>query len=255
MRKHLSVLALYIRATARWILPLLAVTAAAEGALLSRQITPDNGSYMDLFLYSEQCHMEWACLGFFLVLMTLLCLSGTSYGSRTDYTLQRLSIRPQTAFLWQSVCYCIWITAFWALQALLLVVCSNRFLLTTAENVGPQTLLTHLYQWDFSANLLPLACVIRWIRNILLVMALGASAAYFSWQQRKGSFGFCVILSVLLCVFAFLQTANLFLTMLGVIGALLIMAYVVIHIVNGKEEDALEALRQDTTAAAAEHPL
>ena len=86
-------------------------------------------------------------------------------------------------------------------------------------------------------------------------MALGASAAYFSWQQRKGSFGFTVILSVLLCVFAFLQPANLFLTLLGVIGALLIMAYVVIHIVNGKEEDALEALRQDTTAAAAEPPL
>lgn len=37
MRKHLSVLALYIRATARWILPLLAVTAVAEGALLSRK--------------------------------------------------------------------------------------------------------------------------------------------------------------------------------------------------------------------------
>ena len=249
MKKHLSVLALYLRSTAWRVLLLLFVMAAAETALLwSNRCSYEDYSFLESHLSCSG--MEWVCFGFFAVLLTLLCLSGTSYGSQADYTLQRLSIKPQTAFLWQSIVCCIWITAFWALQVVFLVVCSSHSLRQIpAGDKGPQTMLMCLYQWDFSANLLPLGCVAKWLRNVLLVLASGVSAAHFSWQQRKGHFDFTMILSALVCVFTFMNAQNRAVTLIGFIGAIAILFYVVIHIFKGEEDDVLETIRQDTTAA------
>lgn len=191
MRKHLSILQLYIRATFLPFLALLAGMAAVETGLflfyfLRNGVSGENGfPCLELMLSGSKIVLVAGVAG--LLITALLSLMGCSLGSETIYTLNRLSISENGAWCWQAgyntVCYLI----FWAVQLLLVVGFSLIYCrYAPAEAVTHQTIFLASYRNEFFNGLLPLSEPTGFVRNGLLCLALGTGTTLFSFKNRRG---------------------------------------------------------------------
>ena len=91
-------------------------------------------------------------------------------------------------FLWQWVCSSLCYLLLWAAEtAILLLLCRLYFLWADPAQLNGQTIFLAFYRSDFLHAVLPLDDRVLWMRNIALTLGLGASAAMFSYRQRRGS--------------------------------------------------------------------
>lgn len=190
MRRHLSVLLLFVRHSIYKVLLLLAGLGAAEALLFWRALSlmrADPELSTGLELAFENAHTALLFGAAFLLLCVLLAGVGCELGSRQGYTLNRLSIGPRAVLVWQAVCNCLYLLLFWAVQ-ILLVLLLCRWYVSTVDpaNAGPQTIFLAFYRSDLLHALLPMEHTAVYVRNAILLPAVAVSLACWPARQRRG---------------------------------------------------------------------
>ena len=183
MRKYASVITLFVRSTLSHLLILLGVMAVSQTVVLSMAM--EKASY-------EELAPDWTIISLIyaagFILLTLdLCRIGCNYGAKTSYTIQRLQISERAFCLCQAIYNGAAYLIFWAFEVLILwALCF--FLAHTADpsDISLQATMLTFFNVDFLHGLLPLAETSRYIRNIFLVLGMGAASAYFPFCQRRG---------------------------------------------------------------------
>ena len=195
MKKHSSVFMLMARSTIYRVLGLLILMAVAEAGLfwLRLQQGAIDGNFSLEAIISES-RLSWACAAFFLFVNVIL--SWGSYTISDTYTAARLSVSGKAVYLWQCVYNTLCYLLFWMVQILIGIgLCRVYEAMAPAEFVSNQTVFLAFYRSKFLHSFLPFEDTWVWVRNILLVVALGVCSSRIPGKNRKIGIGSCILLA------------------------------------------------------------
>ncbi len=169
------------------VLVLLAGTTAAQVFFFRRAVQQLRPGNYGLEQALTQGHVAGiAGLGF-VCITAILCMTGAERGNgKTGYTLRRLSIPEKSVLLWQAVyngsCYLL----LWASQVLVMMSLAQWYTkIADPSMVTSQTVFLAYYRNEYLHGLLPMFELDHWFRNIMMLIALGLSSAYFTYAQRR----------------------------------------------------------------------
>lgn len=192
MKQHLSVFLRFVRSNFYKLLLFYALLAMAQVGLVAWE------AKQGAQLFHDAVDGSWAFrlwqVGY-LATLILLWVTGGEFGSRQGYTLKRLGISYQMVYLWQAVYNCVMFFLFWAVMAGAMFVAAwvfYRMVPTRAEN---HNLFLSFYLGQYLHNLMPVTNAVRWIRNVVITLALGFTGAHFPLQQRRKRFSFSAIVA------------------------------------------------------------
>ena len=190
MKRQLSLGMLFARSFLWRVLGILAVMAAAQGAL----------GYWTMTRFAEATGGQWQALeevidgGWFRLLSALaltgivavVMLSAGGFGSRSDYTAARLPVPRWTVYAWSVGCTLGALLLFWAVQAAVLLGLTRWYVgAAPAGEFNPQLMLLTTYRSSLFHTVLPLRDKARWVATALYFLGLGVVAG--TWAVR--SFG------------------------------------------------------------------
>ncbi len=191
IRAHASVFGLYARSSIGKVLGILLLMSGVQMALFAKFYFLDHadGKQIYSFLdYIEMSKVFWICIVGFLLITVTLCVTGTEYGSKTSYTLKRLSVSEKSTFFYQAMYNMFVYILFGAVQLVVVFVMGRIYVETVVTDIPQtQTLFLAFYQNHFLHALLPLEDVLLWWRNFSWLIALGIVTAEFPYVQRRGS--------------------------------------------------------------------
>ncbi len=189
VKKHLSVFMLMARNTIYKILGLFVLMAAVEGSLVySRLKQGDTGDSFNLELVISESHILWVFGIGFVLITIMLSMTGCEFSSKLGYILKRLSISERWIFFWQSIYNTICYLLFWMVQILIVFGLCNLYVKMAPEGyVTNQTVFLAFYRSDFLHSLMPMEDIAYWVRNMIIVVALGICSAHYPMVQRRGS--------------------------------------------------------------------
>lgn len=188
MKKHLSVLALYAGNNFMRLLALLAAMGALETVLCV--LHWNRWDFVDGTMPAVEDLLRGVPLISALTLLALLFLLCYSDGETrtTAYTLLRLRIPEGAAVLWNAVYNCICLLLLWAVQtAVAMGLCTWYASAIGPEYSSPMTVFLAFYRVPFLHNLLPLGCWTRYLRNIVLLLAMSFCTAVRTYKIRRGT--------------------------------------------------------------------
>ena len=195
MKKHSSVFMLMARSTIYRVMGLLILMAVAEAGLfwLRLQQGAIDGNFSLEAIISES-RLSWACAAFFLFVNVIL--SWGSYTISDTYTAARLSVSGKAVYLWQCVYNTLCYLLFWMVQILIGIgLCRVYEAMAPAEFVSNQTVFLAFYRSNFLHSFLPFEDTWVWVRNILLVVALGICSSRIPGKNRKIGIGSCFLIA------------------------------------------------------------
>ena len=195
MKKHSSVFMLMARSTIYRVLGLLILMAVAEAGLfwLRLQQGAIDGNFSLEAIISES-RLSWACAAFFLFVNVIL--SWGSYTISDTYMAARLSVSGKAVYLWQCVYNTLCYLLFWMVQILIGIgLCRVYEAMAPAEFVSNQTVFLAFYRSNFLHSFLPFEDTWVWVRNILLVVALGICSSRIPGKNRKIGIGSCFLIA------------------------------------------------------------
>ena len=195
MKKHSSVFMLMARSTIYRVLGLLILMAVAEAGLfwLRLQQGAIDGNFSLEAIISES-RLSWACAAFFLFVNVIL--SWGSYTISDTYTAARLSVSGKAVYLWQCIYNTLCYLLFWMVQILIGIgLCRVYEAMAPAEFVSNQTVFLAFYRSKFLHSFLPFEDTWVWVRNILLVVALGICSSRIPGKNRKIGIGSCFLIA------------------------------------------------------------
>jgi len=196
VKKHLAVFGLFVRSSLYQILAILLLMVLIESILfcvvLHNALSAETISLETIISKSSIAIVFGAA---FLLVTTKLCSIGCAFSSKTGYTLSRLQITAKSIFFWQAIVNSIFYFLLWAVQTFTVIFLTNHFAQTVdSELITEQTVFLAFYRSAFLHGVLPLDQISAYIRNIVLVFALGTCAAIFPIRQRKKGIGAEIIL-------------------------------------------------------------
>ena len=198
MKKHLSVFGLFARASLVPMLILLLLSAGVQTVLFAAEL-----NYVRIPLLTgesvkgiEELIGDTAIpltAGISLLLFALLlCVQGTSFSSKTEYTMSRLSVSETSAFLWQSAYNTLAFLIFWAAEAVLMYSLCLWYVSVSANATG-QSIFLALFRSEFLHGLLPLHDASRIVRNAVFCLFLGTASAYVPFSSQNGKISIVLI--------------------------------------------------------------
>lgn len=192
MKKHLSILMLAARFTVYKVIGLMLTMSGVQTALFVLNMKRDESALLEEVFGSSRLWV--VALLAFAVLCVLLSGSGNgSGGSKSIYTLRRLSVNEPVITGWWTGYNCLIYLVFWLWEALTVIGLGLIYLRCMPEAmVGPQTILLACYRNWYLQNLIPLADVSCWIRNVILVICLGICSACCAFHERRGGKGIAI---------------------------------------------------------------
>ena len=185
MKKHSSVFMLMARSTIYRVLGLLVLMAASEAGLfwlrLQQGVIDKNFS---LEAVIQESRLSWACAAFFLFVNAIL--SWGSYTISNTYTSTRLSVSKRAVYFWQCLYNTLCYLLFWMVQILIAIgLCRAYEAMAPAEFVSNQTTFLAFYRSNFLHSFLPFEDTGLWVRNILLIVALGICSSRYPGKGKK----------------------------------------------------------------------
>ena len=229
MKKYTSVFGLFAKSSLLKILIISALMAFSQCLIFANDLKSELIHYEAGLTFAN---LENVIMGArisllfgaaFILISVALCLPGTSFSSKTGYTLDRLSISPRAIFFCQAVYNLFVYVILWAIQlGICFGLCVYYVKKAPAELVGNQTVFLAFYRNSLLHALLPLADIWTWIRNAFLLIALSIATAEYPYKQRQKKLGFSAIAMVLFAVLFFkTEIVNSFNTILTVIVAII----------------------------------
>lgn len=147
----------------------------------------------DMFLLSHTTKIFTIA---FIVISILLCLTGCNFGSRQDYTWKRLQVSEKSVFFVQTIYNAMTMLLFLAVQVIVAYGLCRYYVSVVPEGVTNQSVFLAFYRSTFLHSILPLEATLKWIVNILLMVAMGFATAIFPYRQRRGKISFQIILMI-----------------------------------------------------------
>lgn len=203
MKQHLSVFAWAARSTVIKVLAILAAMTAVEAAFIYfyfNQIISEENFYGSISgMVSESRIRLIFGIAFVLICFLLLTTGSELFKSKVRYTLQRLSVSETAVVLWQTAYNAIVFLTMWALQLAVMLIASKMYMeIADPASTSEQSIFIAFYKDGFLHSLLPLDETSRYVRNILLLLAISISIAYFNYNQRndKKSIAIFIIVSI-----------------------------------------------------------
>ena len=125
-----------------------------------------------------------------------MILSWGSYTISDTYTAARLSVSGKAVYLWQCIYNTLCYLLFWMVQILIGIgLCRVYEAMAPAEFVSNQTVFLAFYRSKFLHSFLPFEDTWVWVRNILLVVALGVCSSRIPGKNRKIGIGSCFLIA------------------------------------------------------------
>lgn len=184
MKQYFSLFLLFLRHSA-WKVLLLAAAMAAVQMGLFWGLTPDPAAHsLEACLAACRTPLAIAVLLGFALLSALLLTDGAKGKHRLSYTLDRLAISPKAVLGCQAIYNILAYLLFWAVQVLTIL---GLFWLYQQQGgyVGPQTLYLVTWQDELVHSFLPMEELIRWLRNLVLIVGLAVTVACSAAQLRQ----------------------------------------------------------------------
>lgn len=209
MKKELSVLMLAVRSSFYKILTVLIFMVVFQLSFFYLGV--QKYRLQGVFSMEEMVEVSYIEPIFFiafLLICAILVWSKNQKGSQSEYTLKRLLIhRERVFFLWSGYHICCFLVLFsWQIFA---IIGMGKWYLNWIEEsyISSQSLFLAFWRNDFLHSLLPLAEVSRWIRNGLLVTALGLAMAFIGNEGYRNQ-GLALVCCVLLVILGFSDPAG-----------------------------------------------
>jgi len=182
MKKHISVLMLFVRSSMYRFLLIIFIMAAVQTVFFTISFRNAEGLFgLDTILSASYLGISFAVS--FLVLYAQLCLTGCEFGGKHSYTLSRLRVSQKAILIWRAVCNAGFLIMFWAAQVGIILAFGGLF---TARYPQPQAVMLVFYQNNFLHNLLPLADWSRIVLNIGWLVVLAVTATDFPIRINRG---------------------------------------------------------------------
>lgn len=184
MKQYFSLFLLFLRHSA-WKVLLLAAAMAAVQMGLFWGLTPDPAAHsLEACLAACRTPLAIAVLLGFALLSALLLTDGAKGKHRLSYTLDRLAISPKAVLGCQAIYNILAYLLFWAVQVLTIL---GLFWLYQQQGgyVGPQTLYLVTWQDELVHSFLPMEELLRWLRNLVLIVGLAVTVACSAAQLRQ----------------------------------------------------------------------
>lgn len=227
MRKHLSVFMLYARSSLFRVLLIFILMAVLELVLFYFAV--------ERVMVSESIGLERminkSCVGLvmgaaFIAMSAQLSIMGCEYVSKQSYTLRRLSVSEGSVFAWQALFNTLMYLLLWGVQlGLVLIMCAYGVEKMGALASNQATFLA-FYRSQFLHSLLPLGEWTRYLRNIILIIALGLASALFSYNQRRKKLGLAMIFMLPLTALPFAgKTGNLETDVVQILASLCVIIW------------------------------
>ena len=207
MKKHLSVFGLFARSSVYKVLGILGLMCLSEISIFALKFSREPlAEYVGRFEHYINISHLTICLGIAFVLITIiLCLPGTEYGSKVGYTIRRLRLSERAVFYYQAVFNLVMYILLWAVQIGLLYGLSLWYTAAVPTKfTNNQAIFLAFYRDNFLHTILPLSEVMLWIRNFLLIIALGFASAEFPYIQRRKGYGILIALVVIFVLIFFI---------------------------------------------------
>lgn len=201
--REISIWMLLARGSIYRILTILVVMAVAEGCLflnsLDRSLRQNplvSAGFVPVLNYSGAVIVFMGALC--LVFIVLYLCETEHGGSRWGYTMDRLLVTDRhqilVKFVYNSLCFVL----LFGVQAWVgMWMCGVYAERMPGELVSPQLTFLAFYQSSFLHNVLPLAESAKWVRNVLMVVALSAELAMARRRRNSGIIGALPALSIL----------------------------------------------------------
>jgi len=212
MKRHLSILMLFVRGTLYRVLPVMALMAGVEVFLFSRELSvyldaegmaESVGRYSLSMLIEDADFIRIFMVAFALITL-LLCLFGCDFNGKLDYTLQRLQISPMKIFLWQAGYNAAVYALLWMVQVYTLFGCSLFYMKAAPQTwVTNQSLFLEVHRSTFWFSMFPMGSGLLWVCLVLLFLCLGIVTARVPHCQRrrKPPVAFLLMMVIMLNIF------------------------------------------------------
>ena len=201
--REISIWALLARGSIYKVLTILVMMAMAEGYLFLsslnrslRQTPLVSAGFVPVLNYSGAVIVFMVAL---CLIFTVLFLCDTEHGgSRWGYTLDRLLVSDRHQILIKVVYNILCFVLLFGVQAWVgMWMCRMYADRMPKEIVSPQLTFLAFYQSSFLHNVLPLAESAKWVRNVLMILALSAELAMARRRRNSGVVGMVPALSIL----------------------------------------------------------
>ena len=209
MKKYLSVAGLFCCSTLYKLLGVSVLAVAAEIIMFitAMKTYPDYG--IELLVKSSRTAIVFAV--WFVLFAAILVLPGCDFKSRSGYTFRRLQISEKAVFVCQSVYN---LTAFVMLLCMQILTAYGLCMLYThlapADMVSGHTVFLAFYRSDFLHSILPLQETVRWAYIVMALVSMAVCTAHFPFMNRRGSFGFTVVVNTVVVMFSFVNKLGYF---------------------------------------------
>jgi len=201
MKKITSAALLALKLTWKTVLALFLCTAALQTFSVYRWLMPGGVTLQTTFGFETMLSSAVEFFGkwWFVLLQLFLCVNGSSTRhSKTIYTMNRLGLSENHMTLVFGGVFTGYFLLFWAFQLLLIYaffVWYSRFSL-----VSSNAFMLACWRSEWLHTLLPLGEWWGYLRNLVICLSLGYSAAFGSQCARRGKYAFGYLLPhFLLC--------------------------------------------------------
>lgn len=246
MKKLISVFYLAARPSFYKILVVLLTSTAIQFLFFDKELSTLSGyhtstlsGYPDLEHLISLSAINVIFAVTFVVILFLLSITGTAFGSKCNYTLSRLAVSDRTYFFLQTLYNFIILIILLCTEVLICNAFAHQYLeAANTSFISNQTIFLAFYRNEFLHSLLPLSDVLIWVRNFLQMISLSISASFFAYKQRRGKKSIGVMF---LAVFSIIWNSGEVGGSLSVILTYLIcvcmIVYMVLYVKNGWGEN------------------
>lgn len=213
MKKYLSVLMIYVRSSIYKVLVLFAVMSAAQTVMFLRM--PEFKAMqafdkMHKFTGIEELLQEsglFVVFGVaFVILTIILCYGGCEFSGKQGYTLRRLRITEKHVFLMQLSANGVFYILFWFCEIVVIRALMSLYLKYVPEVIYTNQMLTlSFYRNDFLSGLMPMSNLVCLVRNIIWVLAMAVTSAFFPYMQRRRKIALSLIIMVAIVLVGFVS--------------------------------------------------
>lgn len=195
MKKNLSMLSIVVRSSIYKIMGILLGMGVLQTVLFyqafrSLHTEPIGSSWYSLELFEEvlqdaQVHYIFLA-AFILICVTLIWAESERRGSKTFYLYDRLAVDFKSRFLSWSIYNVLCLLMLFAVQVLLVFGLGVIYqLLADPDFVLRPMYFSAFYKSRFLHCLLPMEEWLKWVRNVLMILAVGMEIADCSCRGRK----------------------------------------------------------------------
>lgn len=217
MKQRISALMLAVTPTFKYVLSLLVAGTGLEYLLFHRamkaaieemSIISEYGTRIPAFeKILENARLEYMLGSLFVLFCALFLFNGCEQkGGKLRYTLRRLSVSEHEIHVLWAVYYTLCFVLLIAWQTAVMFWFHSMYAASPmGEGLGSNSFFLTTYRSDLLHSLLPLHDIMRQLRNIALLPALGLNCSFFSFHLSRGRRSYAPLLLIGLTLFTFIR--------------------------------------------------